>query len=85
VLALDATYAHDGSTRVAGYNVIPDSGQATRPIRLDSGASEAFGLAPAVEYSWSPNIGVLLGVRVIPAGRNTHFTITPAVAVNIVH
>ena len=84
VLALDATYRHDSSTRVVGY-VDPGSGQDPRPIRLDSGSSEAFGLAPAVEYSWSPNVGVLLGVRVIPAGRNTAFTVTPAVAINIVH
>jgi len=82
VLALDATYRHDSSTSVVGQ---VGSGQDARPIRLESGSSEAFGLAPAVECSWSPNIGVLLGVRVIPAGRNTAFTITPAVAVNIVH
>jgi hypothetical protein len=82
VLALDATYRHDSSTRVVGQ---VGSGPDARPIRLESGSSEALGLAPAVEYSWSPNIGVLLGVRVIPAGRNTAFTVTPAVAVNIVH
>jgi hypothetical protein len=82
VLALDATYQHTSSTRVAGH---VGSGQDARPIRFESGASDAFGVAPAVEYSWSPNIGVLLGVRVIPAGRNAAFTITPALAVNIVH
>src|SRR5262245_46300653 len=45
VLALDATYGHDSSTRVVGDNVIPGSGQSTRPIRFNSGTSEAFGLA----------------------------------------
>lgn len=82
-LALDATYQHNGSTRVEGYVTAPGSGP-SRPIHFESGTSHAFGLAPAIEYSWSPNVGVLLGVRVIPAGRNTAFTVTPAIAINIV-
>jgi hypothetical protein len=54
-------------------------------LRLDSASSHAFGLAPAIEYNWKPNLGVLIGTRVIPAGRNTAFTVTPAVAINYVH
>lgn len=86
VLALDATYRHDDSTHVTGFNILDHgAGKKARAIRSDSGFSDAFGLAPAVEYNWSPKVGVLLGVRVIPAGRNTAFTITPAVAINIVY
>jgi hypothetical protein len=86
VLALDATYRHDDNTSVTGRNILdPGGGQNAPTIRLDSGSSDAFGLAPAVEYSWRSNIGVLLGARVIPAGRNTGFTVTPAVAINFVH
>jgi Putative MetA-pathway of phenol degradation len=81
VLALDVTYRHDGSTRVAGYDV---SSSTPSAVRLDSGSSDAFGLAPAIEYNWKPNLGVLVGARVILAGRNTAATITPAVAVNFV-
>jgi hypothetical protein len=81
VLALDATYRHQGNTPVTGYSV----SDPTQPIRLNSGSSDAFGLAPAIEYNWTRNLGVLLGVRMIPAGRNTALTITPAVAVNFVH
>lgn len=81
VLALDATYRHQANTAVNGYN-ISDSSQS---IHLDSGTTEAFGLAPAIEYNWKPNLGVLLGVRLIPAGRNISATITPALAVNFVH
>ena len=51
---------------------------------MDSGKSEAFFLAPAIEYSWQPNVGVIVGTRVIPAGRSTAVTVTPAVAINIV-
>jgi hypothetical protein len=80
VLALDATYRHNWNTRATGYNVLDSSS-----VQLDSGSSEVFGFAPAIEYSWKPNLGVLLGARVIPASHNIHATITPAVAINFVH
>jgi hypothetical protein len=86
VLALDATYRHNGNTRAAGHNTLdPSSVQNPSGLQLDSGSSEAFGFAPAIEYSWKPNLGVLVGTRVIPAARNTHASITPAVAINFVH
>ncbi len=82
VLALDATYRNTRNTRVTGYD--SESGHGMTPVVMDSGVSDAYGLAPAIEYSWKPNIGVLVGVRLIPAGRNTNETITPAVAINFV-
>lgn len=81
VLALDVTYRHGGNTHLTGY----DTADPVRAqIALDSGPSDAFGLAPAVEYSWTSNVGALLGARLIVAGRNTAATVTPAVAINIV-
>lgn len=53
--------------------------------RFELGAGDAFGLAPAIEYSWSSRLGVLLGTRIIPAGHNTAATVTPAIAVDYVH
>ncbi|HYT21017.1 MAG TPA: transporter [Candidatus Polarisedimenticolia bacterium] len=86
VLALDATYRHDDNSRVTGYNTLdPTSIQNPPSIRLNSGSSEAFGFVPAIEYSWKSNLGVIFGTRVIPAGRNTAATITPAIAINFVH
>ena len=86
VLALDATYRHNWNTRVSGYNFLyPNSVQNQSSIRLDCGSSEAFAFAPAIEYSWKPYLGVLLGTRVVPASHNTHATITPAVAIDYVH
>jgi hypothetical protein len=41
-------------------------------------------IRPAIEYNWTANLGVLLGARVIAAGRNTAATITPALAINYV-
>jgi hypothetical protein len=81
VLALDAAYRHSWNTRVTGYNI---SDPASDSIQLNSGSSDGFGFAPAVEYSWKSNLGVLLGARVIPASHNTNATITPVVAINFV-
>ena len=74
VFALDAVYHHAASTQVIGVNSV-----------TNSGPSDAYELAPALEYNWSPNVGVLFGLRVIPAGFNTSATVTPAFAINIVH
>jgi len=81
VLALDATYRYQGNTPVSGYNISNPS----PPSLLNSGSSEAFGVAPAIEYNMTRNLGFLLGVRLFPAGRNTAASITPAVAINYVH
>jgi hypothetical protein len=85
VLALDATYRHNGNTRSTGYDMLDSNGLRNSPwIQKDSGSSEVFAFAPAIEYSWKPNLGVLVGTRVIPASHNTHASITPALAINFV-
>ena len=81
VLALDATYRYQGNTLVRGYNLTGPN----PPISLNSGTGDAFGVAPAIEYNWKSNLGVLVGTRLFPAGRNTAQSITPAIAVNHVH
>jgi hypothetical protein len=81
VLAFDLTWRRNHGTRVDGV-MLPGYGDAY--IRRSSGSSEAFGFAPAIEYSWSANLGVLFGTRVI-TGHHTPTTITPAIAINYVH
>jgi hypothetical protein len=81
VLALDATYRHTGNTRITGY----DMGESPPNIVQNTGSSDAVGFAPAIEYNWKPTLGVLLGTRIIAIGHNTATTITPAIAINIVH
>ncbi len=86
VLASDLTYRHSGNIRVIGRNIANDNVvQNPAEIRNDSGTSEAFGVAPAIEYSWRPSLGVLLGTRIIYGGHRTTTSITPAVAINFVH
>ncbi len=84
ILATDLTWRDNANTRVNGTTTAPPS-QPAQPTLLNSGSSTTWNLAPALEYSWKPTIGVLLGVRLTPAGRNTSQTLTPAIAINIVH
>ena len=53
-------------------------------VNVDSGPRTSFAIAPAVEYNWNANIGLLLGMRVIPRTRNDAATVTPALALNMV-
>jgi hypothetical protein len=77
VLALDATYRHNGNARATGHDTLDFNRVQSPPtIHLNSGSSEVFAFAPAIEYTWKSNLGVLLGTRVIPAAHNTHATIT---------
>jgi hypothetical protein len=86
VLALDAIYSHNGNTRLAGEDMLDlDSIPYPQNVRLNSGSSSAFGLAPAIEYNWSSTIGVLLGTRVTFGGHNSPNTVTPAIAINYVY
>src|SRR6185437_6909272 len=83
VLATDINWEHDGNTRVEGTysaaaGVVPSS------LVQDFGSSEILYLAPAVEYNWSPTMGVIAGARVAAMGRSTTATVTPVASVNMV-
>lgn len=82
VAALDAAYRHERNTSIDGQSV--NSLGLPSEFHALSGASDAYALAPAIEYNWSSSIGVLFGTRLIATGRNTGATITPAVAINMV-
>ena len=84
VVALDLAYRHSDSTRVSG--VVGASAQDPAPtaLRVASGSSEAWFLAPALEYNFSPRFGIIFGARLI-RGRNTTTSVTPVVAFNYVH
>jgi hypothetical protein len=81
VLAGDAVYRHQYNTPVSGYNI----DDPTASILLNSGSSQVFGLAPALEYNFNSKVGVIFGTRIFPAGKNTTDSFTPVIAVNIVH
>jgi hypothetical protein len=74
VPALDVTYRYTANTALVNR-----SGAVT-----NSGVSAEFGLAPAIEYNWASNWGVLLGTRITLKGRNASPSTTPAIAINFV-
>ena len=80
VLAFESTYRHAAETRVTGINTVDHT-----EVSLNSGSSDTIAFAPAVEYSWKPTIGVLLGARIVSLGHNASHSITPAIALNFVH
>jgi len=84
VLALDVTYRRSHDTHVNGYAPPDSKGAPAIPIHRSFGAGEAFGFAPAIEYSWNARLGMLFGIRVI-TGPHATTTITPAVAINYAH
>jgi hypothetical protein len=83
VLAMDLAYRHSNTTRVSGV-VNDSSGSTPTTMAFESGTSEAWFLAPAVEYNFSPTFGIIFGARLI-RGRNTSDSVTPVVAFNYVH
>jgi hypothetical protein len=84
VLALDAVYSRSASTRVLGS--YPASGS-TPAISTDaeSGSSRTVYVAPAVEYNLTANVGVIVGARLAPWGRNSTSSFTPVAAINLVY
>lgn len=75
VAAVDLYYRHADRTAVGGTD---SSGF----VKLTSGPSNTFAVAPAVEYSWTSNLGVLVGTRFIVPGRNGRSSVTPIIALS---
>jgi len=84
VLALDILYQHQDSTVVEGA-VVPlnDGAGAGQALRLASGPSESWALAPAIECNFNAKVGLIAGLKVTAAGRNAAIEQVPAVALNM--
>lgn len=80
VLALDLEYARNASTHVKGLN--DASGPAPTSVSLSSGTSTTWSLAPAIEYNFNGNVGVLAGAKFTVAGTNAAALVIPVVAIN---
>jgi hypothetical protein len=82
VAALDVVYERDASTALRGQQAAADA--TTRAIAIDSGTASSLSLAPAIEYNATARIGVIAGVKLTIAGRNTARMIIPVTAINLV-
>ena len=77
VAAMDLGWQRDASTKVTGM-LRGSHFERRYPV------SKALILAPAVEYNFNSRVGLIVGARIIAAGRNTTASITPAIAFNYV-
>lgn len=66
-LALDAVYTRSAATRFHGDPGLTEDGA---PAQVGSERAVLYSIAPALEYSWSENRGVIAGATFDLAGRN---------------
>jgi len=70
---MDIVYNHFNKTRFTGKTILPN----TRP------SAELFSIAPALEYNWNENIGIIGGTWLSLIGRNTASFTNAVIAFNI--
>jgi hypothetical protein len=80
-LAVDLVWQKSGSARVVGQIQAPAGAS---PYHSTLAPTEAVYFAPAVEYCWRPNLGILFAMRLSPKGKNSPPSATPAIALNLV-
>ncbi|WP_422504968.1 hypothetical protein [Stenotrophomonas sp. GZD-301] len=80
VAALDVTASRETAQRITGYAPGADG---LRLIDQHRPASRSFSLAPAVEYHFSPSVGVIAGVEFSVGGRNSGAFVSPQVALGM--
>ena len=68
VFASDVVYTTTSQSTFHGSSGMNGSGS---PASLGSGYSDQLSLAPAIEYNWSGNLGILAGVQFTVYGRNS--------------
>jgi len=79
-LACDFYYTHGNKSRFSGYKGTYETGSAAIVKRP---SFEQFSLAPAIEYNWSENLGIIGGSWFTLGGRNASQFTSAIVAVNI--
>ena len=72
-LALDISYDRDGNSRVWGDG-----------LRWDSGSSQSINLVPAIEYNFTADTGLIIGVQMPVWQHNTPVLVVPMAALNCV-
>jgi hypothetical protein len=81
VAAIDLWTERDADTRVLGnYSNSAGLPPSASLIMNSSGTGWEQIVAPAVEYNWSARLGIIVGARVIVAGRNETASAAPVVA-----
>ncbi|MBI5273116.1 MAG: hypothetical protein HY861_03950 [Chlamydiia bacterium] len=71
VFALDLVYTATGSTSFTGSPGLLNPADPTLPATVGDSYNDNLSLAPAIEYNWNENLGVLGGVQFSVYGRNS--------------
>ncbi|MFZ0550387.1 MAG: hypothetical protein WAU49_10115 [Steroidobacteraceae bacterium] len=83
VLASDFWWQHDGNTQVRGSYVSTVASAPPPYLVQNSGSDDVLYVAPAIEYNWSAKMGVIVGARIMAAGRNADATVSSVAAINM--
>lgn len=68
VLAMDVVYVLQNETKFHGHPGVLANGA---PAAVGTGYNDNLSLAPALEYNWNENLGVVAGVQFSVYGRNS--------------
>jgi hypothetical protein len=82
VLAFDALWQHNNKITYQGRAGFIDPAQTLRATN-SAPSSEQLSIAPAVEYNFNDNVGLIAGVWFSIAGRNQQAFVSPTCALNI--
>lgn len=80
VAALDVTASRETDQRITGYAPGADG---LRAIDLRRPAARSVSLAPAIEYHFSPAVGLIAGVEFSVGGRNSGAFVSPQIALGM--
>ena len=83
VLALDCVYRRSAATAITGLHA--DIFEEAVSYSAVIGPSAGFVFAPAVEFNFSENLGILVGARVARATAIASRSTTPVLAINWTH
>jgi len=78
---MEVASSRESRQRLSGF--APDGNGGTRYIDEHRPASRSLSFAPAVEYHFSPTLGLIAGVEFTVAGRNTRHIISPQIALGM--
>ncbi|HSX11984.1 MAG TPA: hypothetical protein VLF61_00645 [Rhabdochlamydiaceae bacterium] len=81
VVATDFIYKFSFKTTFSGR---PGTTVTGAPASVGGPFNDQISLAPAIEYNWNENLGVIAGVQFSPWGRNTSKFVSGIVSVNYV-
>jgi hypothetical protein len=84
VAALDIVYSDNSPTTVVGRYATTSGGPASTSINSRSAFRNSLSLAPALEYNWTSMVGIIVGAKLVVAGRNAGAAVIPVAAINLV-